>query len=67
MHVALHWWNRLKWLADLNALLMTTPENGVERFMHAAEARGPAVPQSWLFYFAAGFWAFLYPHLLSQR
>ena len=40
MHGALHWWNRLKWLADVNALLASTPENGVERLVRAAEARG---------------------------
>jgi Uncharacterised nucleotidyltransferase len=40
MHGALHWWNRLKWLADINALLATAPEDGVERLMRAAEFRG---------------------------
>ena len=40
MHGALHWWNRLKWLADVNALLASTPEDGVERLVRAAEARG---------------------------
>ena len=40
MHGALHWWNRLKWLADVNALLASTPQDGVERLVRAAEARG---------------------------
>jgi hypothetical protein len=40
MHGALHWWNRLKWLADINALLATEPEDGVERLFLAAEAKG---------------------------
>jgi hypothetical protein len=40
MHGALHWWNRLKWLADINALLAAAPEGGAERLMRAAEARG---------------------------
>jgi Uncharacterised nucleotidyltransferase len=40
MHGALHWWNRLKWLADLSALLASTPEDGVERLVRGAEARG---------------------------
>ena len=40
MHGALHWWYRLKWLADINALLAATPEDGVERLMRAAEVRG---------------------------
>jgi hypothetical protein len=40
LHGALHWWNRLKWLADANALLAQTPEGGVERLLRAAEARG---------------------------
>ena len=40
MHGALHWWNQLKWVADINALLCSTPPNGVERLVRAAEARG---------------------------
>jgi hypothetical protein len=40
MHGALHWWNRLKWLADVNALLASTPNDGVERLVRSAEARG---------------------------
>jgi hypothetical protein len=40
MHGALHWWNRLKWLADVNALLVSTPQDGIERLVQAAEARG---------------------------
>jgi hypothetical protein len=40
MHGALHWWNRLKWLADVNALLATMPEDGVKRLIRAAEAKG---------------------------
>jgi hypothetical protein len=40
MHGALHWWNRLKWLADVNALLASKPQDSVERLVRAAEARG---------------------------
>jgi hypothetical protein len=40
MHGTLHWWNRLKWLADVNALLAAAPERDVERLVCAAEARG---------------------------
>jgi hypothetical protein len=40
MHGALHWWNRLKWLADVNALLASMPADGIERLVRAAEARG---------------------------
>jgi hypothetical protein len=40
MHGALHWWNRLKWLADINALLVTFPEDAIERLVRAAEVRG---------------------------
>jgi hypothetical protein len=40
LHGAFHWWNRLKWLADVNALLTQTSESGVERLVRAAEARG---------------------------
>jgi hypothetical protein len=40
MHGALHWWNRLKWLADINALLAAAPQGAVERLVRAAEERG---------------------------
>ena len=40
MHGALHWWNRLKWLADVNALFASTPEDSVEHLVRAADARG---------------------------
>jgi hypothetical protein len=40
LHGALHWWNRLKWLADVNALLASTPQTDVERLVRAAEVRG---------------------------
>jgi Uncharacterised nucleotidyltransferase len=40
MHGALHWWNRLKWLADVNALLMAATDEGVEHLIYAAEAKG---------------------------
>jgi hypothetical protein len=40
MHGALHWWNRLKWLADVNALLAVVADDGVEHLVRAAEARG---------------------------
>jgi hypothetical protein len=40
MHGALHWWYRLKWLADVNALLACASEHGIERLVRAAEARG---------------------------
>jgi hypothetical protein len=43
MHGALHWWNRLKWLADVNALLASTPD-GAERLVQSAEARGVGRP-----------------------
>ena len=39
MHGALHWWHRLKWLADINALL-GAPGSDVERLIGAAKARG---------------------------
>jgi hypothetical protein len=40
MHGALHWWYRLKWLADVNALLASASEDGVARLVRAAEVRG---------------------------
>jgi Uncharacterised nucleotidyltransferase len=39
MHGALHWWHRLKWLADINALL-GAPGSDVERLIGSAKARG---------------------------
>jgi hypothetical protein len=40
MHGALHWWYRLKWLADVNALLASMSEDDIERLVRAAHARG---------------------------
>jgi hypothetical protein len=40
MHGALHWWNRLKWLADVSALLAAAPQSRVERLVRGAEDRG---------------------------
>jgi hypothetical protein len=39
MHGACHWWNRLQWLADINALLTAT-DRGIEQLIGAATARG---------------------------
>jgi hypothetical protein len=39
MHGAYHFWNRLKWLADINALLTAT-DRGIEHLIGAATARG---------------------------
>jgi len=40
LHGALHWWNRLKWLADINALMATAPAASVEHLIRASEAKG---------------------------
>jgi hypothetical protein len=40
MHGALHWWNRLKWVADISALLAGMPDDRTERLVRAAQARG---------------------------
>jgi hypothetical protein len=40
MHGTLHWWYRLKWLADVNALLAGASENSIARLVRAAEVRG---------------------------
>ena len=40
MHGALHWWYRLKWLADINALLAGSSEDSIARLVRAAEIRG---------------------------
>ena len=39
MHGALHWWNQLKWVADIGALLATAPDNA-ERFNNSAKVKG---------------------------
>jgi hypothetical protein len=39
MHGALHWWYRLKWLADINALL-TAPQADIERLYKGAQEQG---------------------------
>jgi hypothetical protein len=39
MHGAYHFWNRLKWLADINALLTAT-DRRIEQLIGAATARG---------------------------
>jgi hypothetical protein len=40
MHGAIHWWHRVKWIADINAMLTSIPEDGVKRLVDAAGARG---------------------------
>ena len=55
VHGALHVWNRLKWLADINALLATSPEGSAERFYRAATSVGRALPQHRQFCFVTGF------------
>lgn len=49
-HGAAHSWFRLKWLADIGALLAQQPEDNVERLYRAAEARGagPSAAQALL-------------------
>jgi hypothetical protein len=39
VHGSLHWWNQLKWLADISALI-AAPEGGAQRLNEAAKARG---------------------------
>jgi hypothetical protein len=41
IHGVLHVWNRLKWLADINALLAVRPE-GSERFIARHERGSPS-------------------------
>ena len=50
VHGALHVWNRLKWLADINALIAKSPEGSAEGFYRAASDRGagPAAAQAML-------------------
>jgi hypothetical protein len=40
LHGAFHWWYRLKWLADINALIGIAPAANIERLFRAAETRG---------------------------
>jgi hypothetical protein len=42
VHGALHWWNQLKWIADIGALLAAASEGGAERFYRSAKAKGAA-------------------------
>ena len=44
VHGALHVWNQLKWLADINALLAAASEGSAERLYRAASERGAARP-----------------------
>ena len=44
VHGALHVWNQLKWLADINALLAAASEGSAERLHRAASERGAARP-----------------------
>lgn len=39
LHGTLHWWNQLKWLADVGALLAVEQDGG-ERLLRAAELKG---------------------------
>ncbi len=39
MHGALHCWNRLQWLADINALVATAREGSLDHLLRTAEAR----------------------------
>jgi hypothetical protein len=50
LHGAFHWWYRLKWLADINALFAVQPEASIERLFRAAETKGagPAAAQALL-------------------
>jgi hypothetical protein len=42
MHGAFHWWYRLKWLADINALLAAGPKARIEHLFDAAKTRDAA-------------------------
>ena len=44
VHGALHSWNRLKWLADVNALIGSMSEHEFGRLFCAAESQGAARP-----------------------
>jgi len=48
-HGAFHCWFRLKWLADIGALLTRQPEGGAERLYRAAETRGVGRPAAQAF------------------
>jgi hypothetical protein len=40
MHGVLHWWQQLKWVADINALLAAASEDNMLHLVRAAEVRG---------------------------
>jgi hypothetical protein len=44
IHGAYHAWFRLKWVADIGALLAAAPKNGADHLLSDAENRGPARP-----------------------
>jgi hypothetical protein len=43
VHGALHWWNQLRWLADIGALLAATPKDAAQLF-ETAKAKGAGRP-----------------------
>jgi hypothetical protein len=67
MHGALHWWNRLKWLADINALVTSASQEEVERLVRAAEAKGIGRAVAHALLFAGCFFRRPYPLHLGPR
>ena len=61
MHGALHWWNRLKWLADVNALLAATPDGTLSASSAPPKQGAPGAPPLRPCCFADGFWERPYP------
>jgi hypothetical protein len=55
MHGALHWWNRLNRLADINAILAAVLEASIERLFRAAETRVRVVLPRYRCCFVGGF------------
>ena len=55
MHGALHWWNQLKWLADVNALLVATSDRDVSASSAPPKPKARGVPLHRLCYCAVAF------------
>lgn len=60
-HGAVHSWARLKWLADVNALIANRDDTEIERLFHAAEARGAGLCAGQALLLCDRFWGLKLP------
>ncbi|MEO8113934.1 MAG: nucleotidyltransferase family protein [Phenylobacterium sp.] len=66
-HGAAHAWFRLKWLADVAALLVGRPVEDILRLYEAAEERGVARPAGQALLLCQRFWGLPLPGELAER